>query len=67
MQPDRNAERPLRRRDAGDVVEMRVGEEDVFRVQPVPSQRVEQLVDLVAGIDDHGFAGLLRSRARIHF
>ena len=59
MQPDRHAERLLRGRDAGDVIEMGVGQQDVADREPVLLDRRQELVDLVAGVDDDALAGVL--------
>ena len=60
MEPDRGIERRFRPAHAGDVIQMRVGEEDVFHVQLAPADQLEQLVHLVARVDADGF---LLSRA----
>jgi hypothetical protein len=55
-EPDRYAERALRRGDAGDVVEMRVRQKDVRDGELVAADGVQQLIDLVARIDHDAFA-----------
>jgi CheY-like chemotaxis protein len=57
VQIDRDAQRPLRRRHAGDVIDMSVGEQNVFDRELAIGGDREQLVDLVARIDQHRFAG----------
>ncbi len=60
VQADGNAERSLGAPDTGDVVEVRVGEQDVSdRQAGVRSIDDEQLVDLVAGVDEHAFPSVL--------
>ena len=46
-------------RDAGNVIDVRVGQEDVLNLQIVVAARAEQAVHLVAGIDDDPFTGAL--------
>jgi phosphatidylglycerophosphate synthase len=59
VQSDRHVERFLRRAYPGDVVDVRVREEDVFHREPVAIDRGEQFADLVARIDDDGLACIL--------
>ena len=67
VQPDRHAERPFSRRDSGDMVQMRVREENLLRrPADAASERPAASLDLVARIDDDRFACLLASERRIH-
>ena len=56
MQVDRHVQRPLRGADAGDVIDMRVGQENVANRQAVSFGKGEQVAHAVAGIDDHRLA-----------
>jgi hypothetical protein len=62
VQPHGDAEGPLRCRNAGDMVEMRMGEQDLFRVELMALQGVQQISHFVAGIDDDSLTGLLASQ-----
>ena len=57
VETDGDAKRSLRAPDAGDVIEVRVGEQYVAHLQPVCLYGFEQLVNLVAGVDHHRVAG----------
>ena len=59
VQSDGGAKRCLRAPNARDVVEMRVREEDVLDGQAEAVNRLEQLVDLVAWIDDDALVSAL--------
>ena len=59
VQPDRHAERRLRFRDAGDVIEVGVRQQDRLDGQLVLLRGVQQFVHLVARIDEDPFAGIL--------
>src|SRR4030095_7699529 len=63
MQTDRRAGCGLGAADTGNVIHVRVGQQDVDNAQPMPPGGLEQQVDLVAGIDNHAF---LRSFAAEH-
>ena len=52
MQIDRHIQRIFRGGNAGDVIEVRVREQHVLDVQVEVADGPEQLVDLVAGIDE---------------
>ena len=62
VQPDRHAQRLLRRADAGDVIEVRVRQEDVADVQHVLLRRLQEERRLVSGVDDDAFARLLAAK-----
>ena len=49
---------------ASDVIDMGVRDHDGLHAQSVPPQHTENFVDVVAGIDDDGFLGLLVSENR---
>ena len=51
-------------RNAGDVVDVRVRQQDVLHLQVVVADGGEQLVHLVAGIDQHALAASARIRRR---
>ena len=59
VQEDRHAESPLRGRDAGDVIDVRVGQQDALHRQGASADERQQPVHLVTRIDQHGFAGSL--------
>ena len=59
VQPDRYAERRLRTSDAGDVIQVRVRQQDVPDVEPLRAGRGEKVIDLVAGVDHNPFTGFL--------
>ena len=59
VQVDRHAERALGRGDAGDVIDVRVRQEDVPNRQRPPLGERQQRRDLVARIDEHGLVRLL--------
>src|SRR3954447_9747120 len=59
---DGNAERALRAGDAGDVVEMGVRQQDVLNREHLTLRDLQQLVQFVAGIDQHGIARLLTTQ-----
>ena len=59
MEIDGRVERVLRGVDAADVIEMRVGEQDVLDHDVAVADSREDLVDLVAGIDDDRLPGAL--------
>src|SRR5579864_4300793 len=61
MQVDRNAKRALRRGDTGDMVNVRVRQEDVPDREGVFLREREEPVHLVARIDEHRFACVLAS------
>ena len=58
VQADGDPQRRLRPPDAGDVVEVRVGQQDIAHLEPVRLHGVQQLVDLVTRIDHDRVAGL---------
>jgi hypothetical protein len=58
MEADRDVQRRLRPAYAGNVIEMRVGEQDVAHVQVVAPHRRQQVVDLIARVDQHGLPRL---------
>ena len=62
MQVDRHAQRPFGGRDAADVIDVRVREQDVFDGELAIGGRGQQLGDLVAGIDQHGLSGCLAAK-----
>ena len=62
MEVDGRAKRPFRRRNAGDVIHVRVGQQDVTNVQRLPRRERQELLDLVAGIDQHRLARLLAAK-----
>jgi CheY-like chemotaxis protein len=53
MEVDGHAKRPFRNRDPGDVIDVRVGQQDVTDAQRLPLCEYQQLLDLVTGIDQH--------------
>jgi hypothetical protein len=55
VQAHRHAEHLLRAFDAGNVIQVRVGQQDVAGLQLVPGDRLQQRLDFVAGIDQHAF------------
>ena len=55
MQADRRPRRLLRAGHTGDVIEVRVSQEDADDAKVVASNVVEETLDLVAGIDDDPF------------
>jgi hypothetical protein len=57
VQVHRHVERQLGDRDAGDVVDVRVRQQNVLDVEVMVADRTEQLVHLVSGIDDDRLAG----------
>src|SRR4030095_16054773 len=57
MEVYRRVDRVLCSTDAGDVIDMRVRQEDVSDLEVVIADRREQTVDFIAGIDDDSFAG----------
>ena len=59
MEIDRRTDRLLRSGDAGDVIDVRVREQDVPNHERVPFGERDQPVDFVARIDQDGFARLL--------
>ena len=59
MEVDRRAQRPFRSRDAGDVIDVSVGQQDVAKAQRLTLREHQQLLDLVTGIDQHRLAGIL--------
>jgi len=59
MEVDRRAQRPFRSRDAGDVIDVSVGQQDVAKAQRLTLRKHQQLLDLVTGIDQHRLAGFL--------
>ena len=59
MEVDRRAQRPFRSRDAGDVIDVSVGQQDVAKAQRLTLREHQQLLDLVTGIDQHRLAGFL--------
>ena len=59
MQIDRHAERALGFGDARHVIDVRVRQQDVRDLQLLRANEVQQLLDLVARIDEHGLAGAL--------
>ena len=59
VQADGNAERFAGAPDTGHVIEVRVGQQDVVDRQPVSLDRRQQLLDLVAGVDEHAFPSVL--------
>ena len=56
VQIDRHVVGVFRRADAGDVIDVRVGQQDRLHLDVEVADSAHQLVDLVAGIDDHRFA-----------
>jgi PleD family two-component response regulator len=56
MQVDRHAERSLRCRNTGDVVNVCVGQQDTRQRDLLTSGKLEQALDFVARINDHAFA-----------
>ena len=59
MKVDRRTQRILRGRDPGDVIDVGMREQDVPDVELVCLDRGQQLIDLVAGIDQHAGPGAL--------
>jgi CheY-like chemotaxis protein len=59
MKVDRHSERLLRRSDPGDVIDVRMRQQDVTNAQLVTLGQCQQGLDLIAGIDDHRFTRLL--------
>ncbi len=55
---------PLEFLRAADVIDMRVGDYDGRHFQVVARENFENARDFVAGVDDHGFAGLLVAEDR---
>ena len=66
VQIDRHAKRALGLGHPGDVIDVRMRQQDVRDLQFLRANEREQLVDLVARIDEHGLAGIVRSRRRSH-
>ena len=73
---DGGVHRVLRRAHAGDVIEVRVRQQDVPDVEVVIAHRGQQPIHLVTGIDDHALTRPLASdnepvlverRLRAHF
>ncbi len=62
MEIDRRAQRALGGGDAGDVVDVRMREQDVTDDQPVALRERQKRVHLVAGIDQDGLARLLAAK-----
>jgi hypothetical protein len=58
MQADRRAQRPLRPRDARDMVEVGVRQQDILHRETVLRHRLQQIVHLVAGVNHDPFPGL---------
>jgi CheY-like chemotaxis protein len=50
---DRHIERPLRRRNAGDVIHVRMGQENVTDLYLISSDEIQELANLIARIDEH--------------
>ena len=61
MQMHRHAQRTLRGRHAGDVIDVRMRQQDVPDRQRVPLRKRQQRHHFVAGIDQHRFARRLAS------
>ncbi len=61
MQVDRDAERVFGAADAGDVIHVRVGQQDAVQPDLFFLRKIQQRLDFVARIDQHAFAG---ARAR---
>ena len=59
VQMNRHTVRPLRHIDAADVIEVRVREQDVLDVDLEGVHNLEELIDLVAGVDDDSLARAL--------
>ena len=55
MKIDGNVERPFRGADTGDVVDMRMRQQNARQRDPFTRGECEQTVDLIAGIDQHAF------------
>jgi CheY-like chemotaxis protein len=62
MEVDGDAKRPFRSGNAGDVIHVRVRQEDVTNVQRLLLGERQQLIDLVAGIDQHRLERLLAAQ-----
>ena len=61
---DRRAGGRLQLVRAADVIDVRVRDDDGFHAQPVPRENLEDLGDVVAGIDHDGLARLLVAEDR---
>lgn len=56
MEADRQIERAFGRRHAGDVVDVRVREQDMAQRDVLTGRKLQQPVHFIAGIDQHAFA-----------
>ena len=63
MEVDRQIERAFCRSDAGDVVDVRVRQQNMRQHDVLTDSKLEQRVHFIAGIDQHAFA---RARTRHH-
>src|SRR5688500_11767181 len=59
VQPDRHPERRLRAADAGDVIQMRVGQQDVLDRKTMALRWLEQQIDVVSRVDDDALPGFV--------
>ncbi len=59
MQPHRDTKSRFRAPDAGHMIEMRVRQQNRLDVQMISMGAIEELIDLIAGIDHHARARLL--------
>ncbi len=59
VEQDRSARGGAKLHGSADVVDMGVRDDDLFDLQVVLADERENILDIIAGIDDHGFAGRL--------